>query len=103
MENGMYRWATRLGGMAGADSMSIQKLADETGGELLKDKPENLETTFDTLMTHLRTRYSLAFVSTNKKRDGTMRKLKIALAPATEKTRKKLVVKARKSYIAPSE
>jgi len=103
MENGMYRWATRIGGMAGADSMNIQKLADETGGELLKDKPENLETTFETLMTHLRTRYSLAFVSTNKKRDGSLRKLQIALAPATEKTRKKLVLKARKSYIAPSE
>lgn len=101
MENGMIRWATRIGGVAGADSLSIQKLADETGGELLKDKPENLQTTFETLLTHLRTRYSLAFVSTNKKRDGTMRKLKIGLTPATEKTRTKLVVKARKSYIAP--
>jgi VWFA-related protein len=103
MENGMFRWATRIGSMAGADTMSIQKLADETGGELLKDRPENLYTTFDTLMTHLRTRYSLAFVSTNKKRDGTMRKLKIGLATATEKSREKLVVKARKSYIAPGK
>jgi VWFA-related protein len=101
MENGMFRWATRIGGMAGAESMNIQKLADETGGELLKDKPENLHTTFDTLLTHLRTRYSLAFTSTNKKRDGSLRKLKIGLAPATEKGRAKLVVKARKSYIAP--
>ncbi len=101
MENGMMRWATRIGGIA-ADSMSIQKLADETGGELLKDRPENLDTTFDTLMNHLRTRYSLAFVSTNKKRDGTLRKLKIGVTPETEKSRKKLVVKARRSYIAPS-
>jgi VWFA-related protein len=101
VENGAFRWATRIGGMAGVDSMSIQKLADETGGELLKDRPENLDTTFDTLMTHLRTRYSLAFVSTNKKRDGTLRKLKIGVTQATEKSRKKLVVKARKSYVAP--
>jgi hypothetical protein len=101
MENGAMRWATRIGGMAGVDTMNIQKLADETGGELLKDRPENLETTFDTLMTHLRTRYSLAFVSTNKKRDGTVRKLNIGVTPATEKSRTKLVVKARKSYLAP--
>ncbi|PWT95213.1 MAG: hypothetical protein C5B55_01580 [Blastocatellia bacterium] len=101
MENGMIRWATRIGGLAGADSMNIQTLADETGGEILQDKPENLESTFDTLMTHLRTRYSLAFVSTNKKRDGTVRKLKIDVTPATQKSRTKLVVKARKSYIAP--
>jgi hypothetical protein len=49
----------------------------------------------------LRTRYNLAFVSSNKKRDGTLRKLKIDLAPATKKSQTKLVVKARKSYVAP--
>jgi len=81
--------------------IDIQKLADETGGEVLQDKPENLETTFTTLIEHLRTRYNIAFVSSNKKRDGTLRKLKIELAAATKKTQKNLVVKARKSYVAP--
>ena len=42
-----------------------------------------------------------AFVSSNKKRDGTLRKLKIELAATTKKTQKNLVVKARKSYVAP--
>jgi VWFA-related protein len=102
MENGMMRWATRLGRVAGAHTLDIQKLADETGGELLQDKPENLETTFNTLIEHLRTRYNLAFVSSNKKRDGTLRKLKIDLAAGTKKKQQaKLVVKARRSYIAP--
>ena len=101
MENGMMRWATRLGRIGGVHTLDIQKLADDTGGELLKDKPENLETTFNTLIEHLRTRYNLAFVSSNKKRDGTLRKLKIDLAPAMKKSQTKLVVKARKSYIAP--
>ena len=62
---------------------------------------QNLDTTFNTLIEHLRTRYNLAFVSSNKKRDGTLRKLKIDLAPATKKSQTKLVVKARKSYVAP--
>ena len=101
MENGIMRWATRIGGLTGAHSMNIQTLAEETGGEVLEDKPQNLDSTFNTLVTHLRTRYSLAFVSTNKKRDGSLRKLKIDLAPATQKSQGKLVVKARRSYVSP--
>jgi VWFA-related protein len=100
-ENGMMRWATRFGRVAGAGYMDIQKLADETGGEILRDKPEELDRSFDTLITHLRTRYSFSFVSTNKTRDGSIRKLKIDLADTVEKSQGKLVVKARKSYVAP--
>jgi hypothetical protein len=101
LENSMMRFAMRLHQIGGAPMLDIQKLADETGGELLKDKPETLDTTFTTLIEHLRTRYNIAFVSSNKKRDGTLRKLKIDLAETTKKTRRKLVVKARKGYIAP--
>lgn len=101
IENGVMRWATRIGKIAMAPSMNIQTLADETGGELLQDKPENLDGTFNTLIAHLRTRYNLAFVSTNKKRDGSTRKLKIDLGSAAKKSHEKLVVKARRSYVAP--
>lgn len=100
-ENGMMRWATRMGRIAGVNYLDIQKLADETGGEVLRDKPEELHQTFDTLITHLRTRYSLSFVSTNKNHDGTLRKLKVDLAEGAAKSEGKLVVKARKSYVAP--
>ena len=67
----------------------------------MKDKPENLDRTFATLIEHLRTRYNIGFVSSNKSRDGTMRKLKVELTDATRKSQGKLVVKARRSYIAP--
>jgi len=100
-ENGVMRWATRFGRMGGAHYLDIQKLADDTGGEVLKDKPEALNATFNTLIDHLRTRYSFSFISTNKKRDGTVRKLKIDLADGVEKSEGRLVVKARKSYVAP--
>jgi VWFA-related protein len=102
-ENGVMRWATRFGRLAGAPYIDIQKLADETGGEILRDKPEELDQTFNTLITHLRTRYNFSFVSTNKKRDGTVRKLKIDLANGLEKSQGRLVVKARKTYVAPKE
>ena len=100
-ENGIMRWATRVGRLGGAHYLDIQKLADDTGGEILRDKPEELDHSFNTLITHLRTRYSFSFVSTNKKRDGTVRKLKIDVAEGAAKPQGKLVVKARKSYVAP--
>jgi hypothetical protein len=81
--------------------MDLEYLANETGGEVLANKPEKLDTTFQTLIDHLRSRYNLAFVSTNKQRDGTTRKLKLDLDPARQKPQGKLVIKARRSYIAP--
>jgi hypothetical protein len=101
LENSIITTATRITKIAGANYMDIQTLANETGGEVLSDKPEILDTTFQTLIDHLRSRYNLAFVSTNKNRDGSTRKLKLDLTPSTYKSRGKLVVKARRSYIAP--
>lgn len=101
IENGIMIWATRIGKLQGAAYLDIQNLANETGGEVLTDKPENLNTTFQTLMDHLRSRYNLAFVSSNRKRDGTTRKLKIDLTPPVQKSQGKLVVKARRTYVAP--
>src|SRR6185503_17005125 len=99
-ENGFYRWATRFSRVAGVHYLDIQKLAEETGGEILRDKPEELDQSFNTLITHLRTRYSFSFVSTNKKHDGTVRKLKVDVAEGAAKSEGKVVVKARKSYVA---
>ena len=101
LENGIMIWATRIGRAQLAQYLDIQTLANETGGEILTDKPENLDATFQTLMDHLRSRYNLAFVSSNKKRDGTTRKLKIDVAQPAQKSQGTLVVKARRTYVAP--
>jgi VWFA-related protein len=103
MENGYMVWGTRMAGVFGARTLDIKELADETGGEVLEDKPEQLDTSFATLIDHLRTRYSLAFVSSNRKRDGSLRKLKIDVKPELQKSQGKLVVKARRSYLAPKQ
>lgn len=100
-ENGFMRWATRAGGMVKVPTLNLKDVTAETGGEYLQDKPEQLDRTFATLMDHLRARFSLAFVSSNKSRDGGTRALKIAVTPVAEKSRGKLLVKARHSYIAP--
>lgn len=101
MENGVMTWATRMGGLMHAPTLNIKQVAADTGGEVLEDKPELLDQTFTTLMEHLRSRFSLAFVSTNKLRDGTVRKLKIELKPGVKRARGDLVVKSRRSYVAP--
>jgi hypothetical protein len=90
-----------MGKLGHAPYLDIETLANETGGEILSDKPDNLTTTFQTLMDHLRSRYNLAFVSTNKKRDGATRQLKIDVQSQIAKSAGKLVVKARRSYVAP--
>jgi hypothetical protein len=101
VENGVMIWATRMGKLGGAPYTDLQTLANETGGEILADKPDKLETTFQTLIDHLRSRYNLAFVSTNKNRDGATRKLKLDVAAPNQPPKTKLVVKARRSYVAP--
>src|SRR5215467_4854498 len=101
VENTLQTVATRVNKVVAARYMDLEYLANETGGEVLADKPENLDTTFQTLIDHLRSRYNLAFVSMNKNRDGTTRKLKHDVDPARQKSQGKLVIKARRSYIAP--
>jgi len=100
LENGISQVTSRMTRLT-ADFLDIQTLANETGGEVFSDKLEKLGTTFQTLIDHLRSRYNLAFVSTNKKRDGTTRKLRLDIDPAQQKSQGRLVIKARRSYIAP--
>jgi VWFA-related protein len=100
IENGVMRAAAGIGGLFKAKATDLNKLAEETGGEVLTDKPENLDHTFNDLIDHLRTRYTLGFVSTNTKRDGSFRKLKIELANPPTKPDDRLVVKTKRGYVA---
>lgn len=100
-ENALQTFATRVNKVVAARYMDLDHLANETGGEVLTDKREKLATTFQTLIDHLRSRYNLAFVSTNKMRDGTTRKLKLDIDPVQQKSQGKLVIKSRRSYISP--
>lgn len=102
VESGAMRAMTGVGRMFGAGRLRINDLAEETGGEVLDDKPERLDRAFDTLVEHLRTRYQMGFVPTNRLRDGTTRKLKLKLAPAVEKAHGKLAVRTRQTYVAKS-
>lgn len=101
MENGVAGMGTRIGRFFKVPTISINQLAEETGGEVLDDKPEVLDRAFNTLIDHLRTRYQLGFTSSNKKRDGTVRKLRLELTPSAKKSQGELVVRTRRTYVAP--
>jgi VWFA-related protein len=98
LENGLMNGVTGVGGIFKAHSTSLNQFADETGGEIITAKREELDRGFNDLITHIRTRYSLGFTSTNTKNDGSFRKLKLEVTPGAEKRQGKLVVKARRSY-----
>ena len=91
---------TSAGGIFKAKSTNLKQFAEETGGEIFTAKKENLNKSFDELIAHIRTRYSLGFTSTNTKNDGSFRKLKLEVSPAAEKRQGKMVIKTRRGYIA---
>lgn len=101
MENGAMIGIGGIAGVFGAPTTNLNKFAEETGGEILNAKTADLHATFDTLIEHLRMRYTLGFVSTNTKPDGSFRKLKLELTPeAKKRAGKKPVVQTRRGYVA---
>ena len=84
--------------MGGVNESVSRKLTDETGGRTIVVRSEkNLENAFDQISEELRSQYSIAYSSTNQKRDGTYRKVKVGT------TRKDLDVLARRGYYAAKE
>jgi VWFA-related protein len=87
-------------GIFRAHTLSLKQVTEETGGEIFNSKPENMDMAFNDLIDHLRTRYSLGFSSSNTKNDGSFRKLKLEVSSSIEKREGKLVIKARRGYVA---
>jgi VWFA-related protein len=80
----------------GGNEGVAKKLTDETGGRTIVVRSErNLEAAFDQISEELRNQYTLGYYSTNTKRDGTYRRIKV------ETTRKGLDVLTRRGYYAP--
>jgi VWFA-related protein len=74
--------------------MSLSMLADATGGFSLVNS-NNFKTAFDRIVRENSTYYVLGFTSTNEKRDGLHRSLRVRV------TRPGLQVRAREGYVAP--
>jgi VWFA-related protein len=99
-ENGAVGSITATAGLFGVPTTVLKKFADETGGEIVSTKPEELNGAFNDLIQRLRTRYSIGFVSSNQTYDGKQRALKLELSPAARKRLGKVTVHSRRSYVA---
>ena len=64
----------------GGDQAVAKKMTDETGGRMIVVRNErNLEQAFDEISEELRHQYTLGYTPSNKKRDGSFRKVKIEM------------------------
>ena len=82
----------------GGDQSVARRLTDDTGGRTIIVRSErNLEAAFDQISEELRNQYTVGYSPTNKKRDGSYRKVKL------ETKNRDYSVLTRRGYYAPSE
>ena len=82
----------------GVDRNALRDLAERTGGRaFFPDKKFDLNAAFAEIERELRTQYLIAYSSTNKKRDGSYRKITIEI---TNPDLKKLDIRHRPGYYA---
>ena len=81
----------------GGDQSVAKRLTDETGGRMIVVRSEkNLEAAFDQISEELRSQYTIGYSPTNKKHDGSYRKVKV------ETKDKEYSVLTRRGYYAPN-
>jgi VWFA-related protein len=81
----------------GGDQSVAKRLTDETGGRMIIVRNEkNLEQAFDQISEELRSQYTVGYAPTNKKRDGSYRKIKVEMKD------KEYSVLTRRGYYAPT-
>lgn len=79
---------------------NINIYANETGGLVLRAKKGEVGEKLTDLIDQLRTRYTLGYMPTNRKRDGKFRKIKVLVSPEVEEREGELAVLARRGYYA---
>jgi Ca-activated chloride channel family protein len=87
---------------SGGDRKALQRLADGTGGvALFPDKAAQIGEVLDRIARDIRHRYTIGYVSTNSRRDGSFRKVKVTAVDP--RTRRQLQVRVRTGYLSPSD
>ncbi|HKG21873.1 MAG TPA: VWA domain-containing protein [Blastocatellia bacterium] len=99
-ENGVLSGLAGIAGAFKAKTSSLKQLAEETGGEVLTAKQHLIDSAFNDLVAHLRTRYNIGFIASEGKVDGKFHKLRLEVAPEVQARDAKLVVKTRRGYVA---
>lgn len=94
VDRGFYMQAGYIGAGGGGAS-DLKKMSQETGGRMFTvDRKHPLSEIFKEIEDEMRSQYSIGYESTNKKRDGTFRRIKIAAGNSDYR------VQARSGYYA---
>jgi Ca-activated chloride channel homolog len=80
---------------------NVNTYAEATGGVVLRVGNASVGGRFAELIGLLRSRYSFGYVSTNSKRDGKFRQIKVQVTKAIEQKSGEIIVITRKGYYAP--
>ncbi len=80
--------------------MTIDPIANLTGGELINAPSLEINARLGQLIDHLRTRYSLGFSPKRERADGGYRQIRLALTPETQKRLGDVVIKTKQGYYA---
>jgi len=84
----------------GVNKTALKEIAERTGGRaFFPKKAGDLEAAFTEIEQELRTQYLLAYSSTNKRRDGSYRKINVEITNPDLK-KEKLVIRHRPGYFA---
>ncbi len=86
------------GGFGYHGDYEMRRLTEETGGRVIVvgNKQDKLKEAFDQISAELRSQYSVGYVPTNRKKDGSYRKLSV-------KSKQGYKIQARKGYYATGE
>lgn len=94
----IFAISTNRSGLTERGDKVLKRMADETGGgAFFPFEARDLAANFQEIAHELRSQYSLAYVPTNEKTDGTFRTISI------EPLDKSLKVRAKNGYFAPSQ
>ena len=80
--------------------MSVDPFAAQTGGEVIKSDKTEVNARLAMLIDHLRTRYSLGFISKKEQADGKFRRISLALTPEARKRLGDVVIRTKQGYYA---
>jgi len=93
----IFTISTNRSGLTERGDKVLKRMAEETGGRaFFPFEARDLAANFQEISRELRSQYSLAYVSTNDKMDGTFRTISV------EPLEKNLRVRAKNGYFAPS-
>jgi VWFA-related protein len=80
--------------------MTVDPFAAQTGGEVIKSDKTEVNARLALLIDHLRTRYSLGFISKKEQSDGSFRRISLALTPEARKRLGDIVIRTKQGYYA---